>query len=186
MTSRLCRLLTLVAITMPSPSPGFAAEECRPRLLVLVYFDQFRGDYLARWSAEFGEGGFKRLINAGAWFQNCHYPYAYTVTAAGHASVAAGCPPADHGVVGNDWYDRVEGKSVNCVGSDRHGQIPVRTIQEPSDDGSSGVSPDRLLKPTIADAIKAGTDGPLALRLERDNQPHAAHRLREIHRSRRS
>lgn len=163
MTSHSCRVLTLVAITLLSPVPGFAVEQRSPRLLVLVYFDQFRGDYLARWSTEFGEGGFKRLINAGAWFQNCHYPYAYTVTAAGHASVAAGCPPADHGVVGNDWYDRGEGRSVNCVGSDHHAQVPVRTVQAPSDDGNrnsrGGVSPDRLLKPTIGDAIKRGTGG---------------------------
>lgn len=65
----------------------------------------------------------------GAWFQNCHYPYAYTVTAAGHVSVATGYPPADHGVVGNDWYDSSEAKSVNCVCSDHHQQVPARTIE---------------------------------------------------------
>lgn len=139
------------------------AETTRPRLVVLVYFDQLRGDYLSRWTAEFGEGGFKRLMNEGAWYRNCHYPYAYTVTAAGHASVATGCPPADHGVVGNDWYDRTVGKSVNCVGSDLHRQIPARAIEGKEDDEKrgtrGGVSPERLLKPTIADAIKQSTDG---------------------------
>jgi hypothetical protein len=154
------RLTALIAAVFLSPFSA-RAEEPRPRLVVLVYFDQFRGDYLSRWSTAFGDGGFKRLTSDGAWFSNCHYPYAYTVTAAGHASVATGCPPADHGVVGNDWYDRAVGKSVNCVGSDRYEQVPSRTMAGTDEDekkgAKGGVSPDRLLKPTIADALKAGT-----------------------------
>src|SRR3954452_4945760 len=92
-------------------------RQSTPKLAVLVYFDQLRGDYLSRWEKLFGEGGFRRLMKDGAWFQNCHYPYAYTVTAAGHASVATGTSPYQHGIVGNDWYERDTGPSVNCVSS---------------------------------------------------------------------
>lgn len=163
MGTHTCRVLLLVALATLTPAAASAADPQRPRLVVLVYFDQFRGDYLGRWKAEFGEGGFNRLTTDGAWFQNCHYPYAYTVTAAGHASVATGCPPADHGVVGNDWYERALGKSVNCVGSDRHEQVPARTKAVADDDekkgARGGVSPERLLKPAIGDAIKRGTGG---------------------------
>jgi hypothetical protein len=160
---RSCSLLVVVTALL-RPVPTHAADEpARPRLVVLVYFDQFRGDYLDRWKSEFGEGGFKRLVADGVHFTNCHYPYAYTVTAAGHASVATGCVPADHGIVGNDWHDRAAGKSVNCVGSDRHEQVPARTLAGTDEDekkgARGGVSPDRLLKPTIADALKLGTGG---------------------------
>src|SRR3954470_22565155 len=99
-STRFGLILVLATFVMLSPAPGLADTPTRPRLIVLVYFDQFRGDYLNRWEAEFGEGGFKRLMTDGAWFQNCHYPYSYTVTAAGHASVATGCSPAEHGVMG--------------------------------------------------------------------------------------
>lgn len=160
---RSCLMLMLANLVMLAPAPGLAGEPPRPRLIILVYFDQFRGDYLNRWEAEFGEGGFKRLMTDGAWYQNCHYPYSYTVTAAGHASVATGCSPAEHGVMANDWYERAVGRSVNCVGSDRYEQLPVRTIEGASDDekkgAKGGVSPERLLKPTIADALKLGTGG---------------------------
>ncbi|MGE3806414.1 MAG: alkaline phosphatase family protein [Gemmataceae bacterium] len=163
MSTRFCRVLILATTAVLTAIPARAANPPHARLVVLVYFDQFRGDYLGRWGTEFSEGGFKRLMTDGAWFQNCHYPYAYTVTAAGHASVATGCPPADHGVVGNDWYERSAGKSVNCVGSDRHEQVPSRTNAGADDDEKKGdrggVSPERLLKPTIADAIKRGTGG---------------------------
>src|SRR5262245_46968425 len=70
----------------------------KPRLVVLVVFDQFRGDYPVRWNQFFGDGGFKRLMKEGTWFSNCHYPYAITVTGAGHASLATGCEPYRHGI----------------------------------------------------------------------------------------
>src|SRR5690349_9973935 len=102
-----------------SQTPPSAPEPSRerPRLVVLVVFDQMRADYLTRWQSLFGEGGFRRLQEQGAWFQNCHYPYAHTVTGAGHASLLTGCTPAVHGIVGNDWYDRQAAQSVYCVQS---------------------------------------------------------------------
>lgn len=158
---RFSHVLALAFVALARPAA--AADSARPKLVVLVYFDQLRGDYLSRWQTAFGEGGFRRLTAEGAWFTNCHYPYAYTVTAAGHASVAAGCPPQAHGVFGNDWYERAEGKAVNCVGSDRHEQVPPKTAADPDEDdkkaGKGGVSPERLLKPTIADALKDATGG---------------------------
>ena len=78
----------------------------RPKLVVLVVFDQMRGDYLKKWQPLFVDGGFKRLQSEGAWFTNCHYPYAYTLTAAGHTSVVTGTTPSVHGIIANDWYDR--------------------------------------------------------------------------------
>src|SRR5436853_7280709 len=83
-----------------------AAEPTKPKLLVLVVFDQFRGDYLARWDSLFTEDGFRRLEREGTWFSNCHYPYAVTMTGPGHASLGTGCSPDRHGIITNDWYDR--------------------------------------------------------------------------------
>ena len=92
---------------------------------MLVIFDQMRGDYLTRWDGLFGEGGFHRLEKDGAWFQECDYPYAYTVTAAGHASVATGTSAYKHGIIENDWYDRDAAASVSCVGSERYEPRPA-------------------------------------------------------------
>ena len=81
----------------------------------MVVFDQMRGDYLKKWQPLFGEGGFKRLQKDGAWFTNCHYPYAYTVTAPGHTSLVTGTSPYKHGIIANEWYDREEGESISSV-----------------------------------------------------------------------
>src|SRR5581483_5554696 len=100
-------------------APEFlAAQEpapARPRLAVLIVFDQMRGDYLQKWQPLFGEGGFKRLMSEGAWFTNCHYPYAFTLTAPGHASMATGCSPQSHGIIANEWFDRAARETVAAV-----------------------------------------------------------------------
>src|SRR5438067_149456 len=87
----------------------------RPRLAVLVVFDQMRGDYLARWQPLFGAGGFKRLQDEGAWFSECHYPYGYTLTAPGHASMVTGCGPDRHGIIANEWFDRASREWVAAI-----------------------------------------------------------------------
>jgi hypothetical protein len=138
-----------------------------PRLAVLVFFDQLRGDYLARWDELYGPDGFHRLERDGAWFTNCHYDYAHTVTGAGHASVATGCAPQTHGIIANEWYDRDAKAEVNCVESERYDRVPAAPAEEPKDpaDGGKkpkkyrGVAPDRLLAPTLADALKEATEG---------------------------
>jgi hypothetical protein len=144
-----------------------------PRLAVLVFVDQLRGDYLTLWQELFVADGFNRLMTEGAWYQNCHYPYAVTLTGAGHASVAAGCPPLKHGIIGNEWYDRKFADVVSCVGSLRYQRVPpappTPPAKEDTKDGKQDGkapkknrgqgSPDRLLSPTVADALKEATAG---------------------------
>jgi predicted AlkP superfamily pyrophosphatase or phosphodiesterase len=91
------------------------ADAKHPKLVVLVVFDQMRGDYLQKWQPLFGEGGFKRLQTEGAWYANCHYPYAYTLTAAGHTSLVTGTTPSRHGIIANEWYDRANNEAVQSV-----------------------------------------------------------------------
>jgi hypothetical protein len=162
-------LLALAAWASPPTDIPPTAEEDTPlpeggpvRLAVLVVFDQLRGDYLTRWDGLFGAGGFHRLEKQGAWFQNCHYPYAGTVTAAGHASIFAGCSPATHGIVDNEWRDRASGQEVYCVGSERYlcvPPVPAETDKDGQPKKLRGVSPERLLAPTLGDALKQASGG---------------------------
>lgn len=136
------------------------ASDGRPRLLVLVVFDQLRGDYPARWENEFGEGGFRRLQKDGAWYTDCHYPFAATLTAAGHATVLTGCSPDKHGIVANDWYDRAASGTVYCVASPRHSRVPAPAPDAKSEKKAKpGVSPDTLKAQSFADALKDATGG---------------------------
>jgi hypothetical protein len=130
-----------------------------------VVFDQMRADYLTRWESLFGDEGIRRLQKDGAWFRNCHYPYAATWTAAGHASLLTGCSPRKHGIIGNDWYERASGATVSCVGSDRYQRVPARGAPaRENGDGrpersGRGASPERLLVPSLGDVLVEATGG---------------------------
>lgn len=144
------------------PAPAVEPAVADPlRLAVLLVFDQFRGDYLSRWEKLFGEHGFRRLQTEGAWFTNCHYPYALTFTGSGHASILTGCSPAEHGIIGNEWYDRVAGERISCVDDTRY--MLVRGRADPAGvdrrGKSIGLSPTRMLTPTVGDALKEATGG---------------------------
>ena len=162
----LAALLPLALLFALLPEPHRSVAEPRPgqtpRLVVLVFFDQLRADYLTRWDTLFGEGGFHRLEKDGAWFQNCRYPYSDTVTGAGHASVATGCSPHTHGIIANEWYDREAGTAVYCVSSERYQRVPPAPLgveTESEKKKGKGASPERLLSPTLADALKATNGG---------------------------
>jgi hypothetical protein len=140
---------------IPRAMAADAAPQPPPiKLAVMVVFDQMRGDYLTRWNDLFGEGGFHRLEKDGAWFRNCNYPYAGTVTGAGHASLATGCSPCIHGVFANEWYDRAEGKVVYCATSPRRQRVPSSVVDPKKSKKVQGGTPERLLAPTLADALK--------------------------------
>ena len=64
---------------------NFAQE--KPKLVVGIVVDQMKMEYLYRFSSDFSENGFKRLMKDGYTFNNTHYNYMPTYTAPGHASV---------------------------------------------------------------------------------------------------
>ena len=97
------------------------------------------------------------------WFQNCHYPYALTLTGPGHASLATGTSPYRHGIIANEWYERSEGE-VYCAQNVRYDRIPPAPKKEPDPKTKPETphgqgTPDRLLAPTLADALKDATGG---------------------------
>jgi hypothetical protein len=163
------RLVRIAAVTfglgIAFLAAASAAQPTKPKLLVLVVFDQFRGDYLARWDSLFGTDGFKRLEREGVWFTNCHYPYAVTMTGPGHASLATGCSPDRHGIITNEWYDRKTADLAYCATTSRYRTV---TSHLPGEEAllakdkkkeKGGGTPDRMLVPTFAEALKDATGG---------------------------
>jgi hypothetical protein len=140
----------------PLPAAEPTGPPQPPRLAVLVVFDQLRADYLSRWRDLFCRGGFRRLEEDGAWFQNCHYPYAFTVTAAGHASLMTGCSPHIHGIIANEWYDRAAGKAVSAAEEERYRRVPPGPPNKEREKFGYG-SPGRLLAPSLGDVLKEAT-----------------------------
>lgn len=124
----------------------------RPKLVVGIVVDQMKMEYLYRFSNDFSENGFKRLMNNGYVFQNVHYNYMPTYTGPGHASIYTGTTPATHGIVGNEWFSRKLGKDMYCTDD-----ASVKTVGDGTK-GEGEMSPKNLLSTTITDELRLGTN----------------------------
>ncbi len=93
----------------------------RPQLVLGIVVDQMTYDLLYRFWSNYSEDGFKRLVRNGYSCENNHYNYIPTYTGPGHASIYTGTVPAIHGIVANNWFDKVNGNG--CSGSRCYGQL---------------------------------------------------------------
>lgn len=109
-----------------------------------------RNDYIDRFWYRYGEDGFKRLVNQGYRFKNGHFNYVPTFTGPGHASVFTGTSPMNHGIIGNNWFDKTNGEFVYCAGDAK--VTPVGTL-----DRAGKMSPHRMLVTTITDENRLAT-----------------------------
>ncbi|NTX03127.1 alkaline phosphatase family protein [Myxococcus sp. CA040A] len=138
---------TVAPVRGSSRAQASAVEEARPSLVVFLVFDGLRYDDLERWRHRMGPGGFRRLLEGGTVFDSARYPYATTKTCPGHATLATGALPGAHGIISNEWYERESGAEVSCVKD---------AASPPLDDPKGkGVSPRRLLVPTLGDRLLA-------------------------------
>lgn len=117
----------------------FAKENLsKPKVLIGIVVDQMRPDYLQRFYHHFGETGFKRLLKGGTLFENCFINFLPSYTACGHAAIYTGSVPALHGIIGNNWYDRIKNANMYCVsddavhavgGMEKYGQMSPRNLK---------------------------------------------------------
>src|SRR5579863_1851420 len=145
--------LACLAVLVCFPIPAAAsAYNGRPRLVVVITIDQFRGDYLERYHDLFGDAGFRLLLDHGAYFPNCNYDYANTRTAPGHSTLFTGAYTLGHGIVANEWLDPAKKRMVTSVEDDA-----TKLVGVPGD--KAGASPHNLLSDTIGDELKLATQG---------------------------
>ena len=146
----LALLSVLVSIPIPSSASAYNGH---PKLVVVIVIDQFRGDYLERYRDQFGDAGFRLLLDHGAYFANCNYNYANTRTAPGHATLFTGAYSNGHGIVANEWWDQKKKRMVTSVEDDDTKLVGTE------EDEKIGASPHNLLADTLGDELKLATQG---------------------------
>jgi len=142
----------LAGVGSVSISSFASAYNGRPKLVVIIVIDQFRGDYLERYRDQFGDAGFRFLLDHGAYFSNCNYNYANTRTAPGHATLFTGAYSNGHGIAANQWWDQKKKRMVTSVEDDTTRLIGV-------EGDKPGSSPHNLLADTLGDELKLATQG---------------------------
>jgi predicted AlkP superfamily pyrophosphatase or phosphodiesterase len=128
---------------------SFVFPQQAPKLVVGIVVDQMRFDYLYRFSNNYSENGFKRIMNEGSNFTFAHLNYVPSNTAPGHATIYTGTTPFFHGIIGNDWYNRDSAKHIYCTDDNRYSGIG----------GRDRMSPLNLLSTTITDQLRLSNNG---------------------------
>ena len=78
-----------------------------PRLVVGIVIEDFNPDYIERFWARFGDGGFQRLYRAGFICANHHYDNLIQRPSVNMATLSTGTSPSHHGIIKNKrWFNR--------------------------------------------------------------------------------
>ncbi|PSV95603.1 alkaline phosphatase family protein [Photobacterium iliopiscarium] len=160
----LCYMTLTSALLIPITS---LAAPPKPKLVVQITVDALRGDLLERYKANFGNDGFRYLMDNGTYYTNAYYQHGNTETIVGHVSLATGAPPSVHGMVGNVWYDRNKERLVYNVEDGNYQMLNAgagvnkATEIDPTQKIATkdGRSPDPILATTFSDELAISNNG---------------------------
>ena len=124
------------------------ATSGKPKLVVLFVVDGLPQRQVEAYRDQLAPDGLARFLERGAAFSQAHYGYAFTVTAAGHATVLSGAYPHRSGIIGNEWLDAGTGQRVYCTGDTDASYIGNKT--QPLD----GTSPRNMKVETVGDVLR--------------------------------
>ena len=148
----LCLLLLLPA-TPPARADAYHAK---PKLIIILVIDQFRGDYVERYRDDFKTAsGFNLFLKRGANFTDCYYDYANTMTAPGHSTIGTGAYTDGHGISLNEWWDlkRSTTHPISSVEDERYAVVgdpaSTETASSPRNEAAS----------TLGDEVVLATSG---------------------------
>lgn len=155
MSRAVALLLALLAACSRGSAPPPVRDE--PKLVVLIVIDQWPAWVFEKQKHLF-TGGIGRLLREGAVVMNAELPYANTFTAVGHATIGTGATPNVHGVVGNSWWRRDEGRD-RAAEYDREAAtlLAGKAIGEAREGG--GASGRVLRSEGVADVLRRATAG---------------------------
>ena len=137
-------MFALLALATPAKS------QTTPRIVVNIVVGTMQAEDLERYASNFSIGGFKRLMNDGAWFSNASYDYMQTTTPVSLATISTGALPSTHGVVADSWFDYIGNKRISLVNDSKEQSLNYN--------GSQGYSPRNLIAETLSEALAEHSD----------------------------
>lgn len=138
-----------------------------PKLVVGITIDQLRGDYLEMFKNNFGERGFKRLMNEGLVYSDTKFNFPYIDKASAITTIYTGANPAYHGIVSEKKYNLNQGREVSSFYDDfyegvftneHYSPLPIRvsTITDELKIASNGQSDVFAFAPDPSQAMATG------------------------------
>ena len=160
------RLATIFAVvSILGVAPAIAGD--KPKLILQITVDQLRGDLPTRYYDRLGKGGLRYLLDKGVVYNNAHHAHANTETIVGHATLATGAQPSEHGMIGNLWFDRATGVTTYNIEDSNYklltenADVDESTEIDPTQKAASsdGRSPAAILTTTFSDELSSLTAG---------------------------
>ena len=147
--------VAIVAVSSAASATAESRAGDSPKLILQITVDQLRGDLPFLHRDQFGEGGFRLLMDNGTWYSFAHHPHAQTETIVGHTTLATGAYPSHHGIIANEWFDQVTGEEQYAIKDFRYQLVGINKCREVK----VGVSPQAILSKTFADELIQSTGG---------------------------
>jgi hypothetical protein len=119
----------------------------KPKLIISIFIEGMRYDYLYKYQEYFTEGGLKRLVSDGMFFKNAEYNYLFTKSSSGYATFVTGSNPSQHGIVSDYHYHRLANKKDYCIYDKSINPVGTDSYEEKK-------SPKSLLASTFSDELK--------------------------------
>jgi hypothetical protein len=153
MVCRFCLLLLIAIIPGVLFSQGHTTvSTATPRLVVGIVVENMHPDYIERYWDKFGDAGFKRIYSGGFICANHHVDNLVQRSTVGMATLYTGTTPSHHGIVNDNWIDRLINKETDCIYDNLY-----TTVGNTSKAGERSAS--RLMTPTLGDRLKVITKG---------------------------
>src|SRR4030042_4302460 len=119
----------------------------QPKLIVGMIISQMRYDYLYRYWDKLDDRGIKRMIERGTFCRNTSFNCLFSQEGVGHATIATGTTPSDHGIVAREWYLNLQDRTVKNTEDNNQ-----QTIGGSPDAGKN--SPLNLMSTTFTDELR--------------------------------
>lgn len=133
-----------------SPVSGQEVKEIppeKPKIIVGIVVSQMRYDYIQRFWDKMDENGIKLLVNRGTSCKNAGFNYLFSQKGVGHASLATGTTPSDHGIIGQEWYLYLQDKIEHSTEDQKQSAVG-------GDVDNGHYSPKNLMCTTFADELR--------------------------------
>ncbi len=144
----LVTLSILLSLTRPALSQEVKKiPPEKPKFIVGIVVSQMRYDYIQRFWDKFDENGIRLLVNRGTNCRNAGFDYLFSQQGVGHASISTGTTPADHGIVGREWYLYLQDRIEKSTEDPQH-----KAVGGDVDNGH--LSPRNLMSTTFADELR--------------------------------
>jgi predicted AlkP superfamily pyrophosphatase or phosphodiesterase len=140
------------ALLAEKPAASPKSNEPAIKLVLQITVDQLRGDLPRLFKQRFGQGGFRKLMEQGVFYVNANYMHADTETGPGHATLVTGGQPAQHGIVGGDWWDQSKKRIMYSV-EDNDFKVHSDHIDTDIGKTTGGRAPTNLESTTLGDEM---------------------------------